>query len=260
MNFNISNSLNILYKAKYIKYKNKYIQLKNMVGGNKIRRYILFGVFNHDEIGKYLDDTYAELAKLIPEDSKDPQWKHSIKYAHATFVYGPEINEEVTMEYPDISLNDLYPEFEEKYKDVEFDDLIYKGVSFFIRKNRIVVKASFESKKLNEVRNHLYNCSEAMKENYKSWKTSIEKEDDEISKMDKYKAIHKKDETFADEPKGWIHGTLAVLGPAASVEKILELKSKAEELLSTKLVIGKSYSMNSIRLKTPISGNIFRLW
>ncbi len=260
MNIDKSDSFNVSYIKKYKKYKNKYLQLKKLVGGNKIRRYILFGVFNHDEVGKYLDDTYAELSKLIPEDFKDPQWKHSIKYAHATFVYGPEINEEVTMEYPDISLNNLYPEFEEKYKDVKFDDLIYKGVSFFIRKNRIVIKAGFESKKLNEVRNHLYNCSEAMKENYKSWKTSIEKEDEEISKMEKYKDIHKKDETFADEPKGWIHGTLAVLGPTASIEKILELKSKAEELLSTKLVIGKSYSINEIKLKTPIGGNILTLW
>ena len=218
----------------------------------------MYATYDHDDIGKYLEETYEELSELIPEEYRDPQWKHSIKEAHTTIVYGPE--DYFTNDYPDISLDELYPRFQEKYKDIKIDDLIYKGISLFIRTNRIVVKAEFESIKLNEIRNHLYNCSESMKENYIKWKTMIEGDDHEISKMDKYKSIYKKDETFADDPKGWIHATLAVLGPNASIDKILEIKEKAEERLSKHLIIGKKYTIKDLRLRTPVSKKTYILW
>ena len=190
----------------------------------------------------FLIDLIADSIFLfISDEDKDPLWKHSIEEAHTTIVYGPE--DFFTKDYPEVSLNELYPGFEEKYKDMKIDDLIYKGVSLFIRTNRIVVKAEFESAKLNELRNYLYNCSDAMKDNYRKWKTMIENDDNEVSKMDKYKSVYKKDETFADYPKGWIHATLAVLGPSAPLDKILEIKSKAEIEVSKYLIIGRKYTI-----------------
>lgn len=245
------------YYNKYIKYKTKYLNLKQK-GGAKVK-YVLLAYFDKDSIGNILKNTYQEVMSKIDSKYIDTTWNNSVPLSHTTIVYGPEVSDELP-EYPLISLEELYPKFEEKYNKTIIDDLIFEGVSLFISINRIVIKAEFKSNKLNEIREYLFKCSDLMKEYEIKWKKMLDEDKEEIKKMNLFPNL-------TEGNNNWIHSTLGVLNPK-NKDGVLITENELKELLNfTKkrlseqgLIIGNKYKLDEMILRTPKTKKLIKLW
>jgi hypothetical protein len=126
-------------------------------------------------------------------------------YPHLSIIYGPikivskENNTHPIKIFNKNIIDELWPKFIDTFNNTLPDDVIYKGVTPFFTLDRIIIKAEFESKKLNKIFKFLLNCNSEIKQYYDEFK----KEDDERHPKLKimFPKLYKKEKRIIKIPK-----------------------------------------------------------
>ena len=99
--------------------------------------------------------------------------------AHITISYGPNIEYDDINNMMDYEINDaqeiktIYPDFLENFKDM-VPDIIYNGVTVFLRPNQIVIKAEIISDVLSKINNFCRKNIISYNKIVKKWKEAFE--------------------------------------------------------------------------------------
>jgi hypothetical protein len=217
--------------------------------------FVLYGTF---------DNTVATLIDRvkhsfdIEENHIHKTFKKTILEPHTSIVYEPEYElkslddfEEYKKIIPNLnSIEKLYPGFTNYLDKLDkIDDVVLEGASAFFRENMVIIKIGFNSKKMNELRNFVYNTSPYMKSFEDIWRKKVS--NPKIKEMFGTSRYYKEDETFnIIEPKLWIHTTIAALDPkTTSIQEIDAYLDKIQEAIKEQ--IGKTYSIDKIKLRDP---------
>jgi len=216
--------------------------------------FVLYGTF---------DNTVADLIDRvkhsfdIKEEHIHKTFKKTILEPHTSIVYEPEYElknlddfEEYKKIIPNLNnIEKLYPGFTNHLDQLDkIDDVVLEGASAFFRENIVIIKIGFNSKKMNALRNFVYNTSPYMKSFEDIWRRKIS--NPKIKEMFGTSRYYKEDETFnIIEPKLWIHTTIAALDPKTPIEEIDAYLDKIQEAIKGQ--IGKTYSIDKIKLRDP---------
>lgn len=224
-------------------------------------KYLLHGHFN-SKISNIIDKArkiaYKKFNKYLSE------LDFTYGKPHITIIYGPvfydpkyileKFNKKIIDEH-------FYPGFIDKFKNKLPDDLKYTGVSAFINLDRIIIKAEFESKKLNEMRNYLINCNQLIKSYYAEFKRT-RKEFEKMYELElkkRFPKLYSKDRSYNKNPKGWIHATLLVIKPSINENEIIKIIETLENYLSNQgLKIGDIININEVGLN--LKNNFIKFW
>ena len=239
------------YYDKYIKYKTKYNKLKNynMIGSAILSR----NYYLHIRFSKELEDKFAKVKTSL---SKYEYIKDAMG-AHITISYGPKIEYD-DMRDPSIyeikdltEIENIYPKFLQTFRD-KIPDIKYIGVTPFLRKDNIVIKAEIKSDVLTEMivfcRKNILSYNKTITE----WKDDYEKTKEDI--MKRYPNLFKEDHSFDETPIGALHITLITIKPDTPEKNIIDIILEAETLLNN-VGIYKDCTLvaDRIDVKTPIT-------
>jgi hypothetical protein len=171
---------------------------------------IVYGVFNKDT-GEKLNLIKSKVT--IPEEYVDKTFIKTIHEAHTSIVYEPEYNiekesdeEKVIASIPKYELptdlNKMYPNFSEFLTGFDkIDDLVLVGANAFFRENRVIIKVTFNSEKMNAIRNFLYSIP-SMKQYKEAWIERLNRIAPVLESKYGTSEYFKKDKTFAEPPEG----------------------------------------------------------
>ena len=263
------------YFEKYIKYKNKYINLKanKMIGGaEKVSNYYLHVRFDkniEDKIKivkEYLyDASYLRESLLL--NQKGEIIKENMP-SHITLAYGPKIKYDndsdiSTLENLEIKskkeINNIYPDFVKKFKKMK-PIIIYKGVTPFLRADKIVLKMEIESEELKKAVLFLRKNTKDFDEIIEEWKISYEKKREQIK--NRFPVLFTEDESFDKKnPKGFLHITLISLKSDVNEDIIIQAIKEAENKLE-EYGFKKDTEIKGdyIDIKTPITKRFIELF
>lgn len=231
---------------------------------------IVYGVFNKD-IGQKLNLIKSKVT--IPDEYVDKTFIKTITEAHTSIVYEPEYisNTEADLEKviasipkytstADLNNEKMYPGFLELLSSFDkIDDVILVGANAFFRENRVIIKVTFNSEKMNAIRKFLYSIP-SMQKYKEAWVERLTKIAPVLrSKYSKSKYFEE-DKTFAEQPEGWIHHTIGVVKgdiPIDKLDKIIDDSNKT--LFELGFVKGKTYSIDELKLRT-FDLNHFSIW
>ena len=231
---------------------------------------IVYGVFNK-EMGAKLN--LIKPSMTINDAFVDKTFMKTISEPHTSIVYEPEYiipsegdYDKIVSSIPvyktidDLDNEKMYPGFKDFLKSFDkIDDLVLEGVSAFFRENRVIIKVTFNSDKMNSIREFLYKIP-SMQKYKEAWVEKLNK----IAPMLRTKygtsKYFKPDETFAEPPSGWIHHTLVVVKgdtPVAEIDKLIE--NGNQKLFELGFVKGQKYSIDQLKLRTHDMSH-FEIW
>jgi hypothetical protein len=231
---------------------------------------IVYGVFNKD-IGQKLNLIKSKVT--IPDEYVDKTFIKTITEAHTSIVYEPEYisNTEADLEKviasipkytstADLNNEKMYPGFLELLSRIDkIDDLVLVGANAFFRENRVIIKVTFNSEKMNAIRKFLYSLPSM--EKYKAaWVERLTRIAPVLrSKYSKSKYFEE-DKTFAELPEGWIHHTVGVVKDNIPIDKLDKIIDDVNRILfELGFVKGKTYSIDELKLRTH-DLNHFLIW
>lgn len=231
---------------------------------------IVYGVFNKD-MGAKLN--LIKPSMTINDAFVDKTFVKTIMEPHTSIVYEPEYIIPSESEYDKIvssipaykTIDDLdnekmYPGFKDFLKTIDkIDDLVLDGVSAFFRENRVIIKVTFNSDKMNSIREFLYKIP-SMQKYKEAWVERLNKISPLLRTKYGTSKYFKPDETFAEQPSGWIHHTLVVVKgdtPTAEIDKLIE--NGNQKLFELGFVKGQKYSIDQLKLRTH-DMNHFEIW
>jgi hypothetical protein len=229
---------------------------------------IVYGVFNKDT-GQKLNLIKSRM--VIPDQYVDKTFIKTILEAHTSIVYEPEYNieteadlEKVIASIPKYNspadLNKMYPNFSEFLTGFDkIDDLVLVGANAFFRENRVIIKVTFNSEKMNTIRNFLYSIP-SMEKYKQSWVERLTKIAPDLRKKYSTSKYFEEDKTFAEPPEGWIHHTISVVKgdiPISILDKIIDDANKT--LFDLGFIKGNKYSIDELKLRT-FDLNHFSIW
>jgi len=196
-------------------------------------KYLLHGHFN-DDISKTISKTRKLIYNKFKNNFSNEPFNYG--YPHITIIYGPVFhiskNKDkgnlIVKQFDKNVIDKFYPNFLNKFNKLP-SDIKFIGVTPFFSLDRVIIKAEFESKELNKIRNFLINCNPDIKKYYDEFKSNKKNNEKEIKKM--FPNIYIKDKTYNKIPKGWIHATLAVLKSDIGENKILEIIKHCNDIL-----------------------------
>jgi hypothetical protein len=221
--------------------------------------FIVYGTFNNSIVP--LIEKVKNSFDIKP-DHLHKIFKKTILEPHTSIVYEPEFLINSVYEFEEYkrvianinSIDKLYPGITNYLDRLDkIDDVILEGASAFFRENIVIIKIGFNSKKMNKLRNFLYNSSASMKHHEELWRQKVS--NPKIKEMYSKSRYYKDDETFSlVEPKLWIHTTIAALDPkTTSIEEIDHYLDLIQEQI--KADVGKVFSMDKIKLRDPEINN-----
>jgi hypothetical protein len=240
------------YYNKYLKYKTKYNELKNknIIGGAIISR----NYYLHIRLSKEIEEKFNLVKTSLDRYNikKDPM------PAHITISYGPTIEYDDINNMMDYEINDvreietIYPDFLKNFKDM-VPDIIYNGITVFLRPDQIVIKAEIISDVLSKMDNFCRKNIISYNHIVKKWKEEYDSVKEEIRL--KFPILFKEEESFDEEnPKGQLHITLITLNYDTPESTIIDIIKYAEaELSKVGINKGTHFYADRIDLKTPFS-------
>ena len=165
---------------------------------------------------KALEAIRSSLLMEYAEYKKEPFRYHDI---HITMAYGPIIkaNTEPTLEH-------LLPNIASLKPTKHIHDIVIKGVSLFLRPDRIIVKAEIESAGLTKLKRQLEETYESIGTIASSMRNNILQEENLLSK--KYPELY-----TPYNPNKWGHITLIALKPDTDKSTINDILKRAQELV-----------------------------
>ena len=165
---------------------------------------------------KVLEDIRSLLLTEYAEYKKEPFRYDDI---HITMSYGPIIkaNTEPTLEQLLPSIATLKPA-------KHIDDVVIKGVSLFLRPDRIIVKAEIESAGLTKLKRQLEETYESIGTIASSMRNDILQEEKLLAK--KYPKLY-----TPYDPAKWGHITLIALKPDTDISIVNDILKRAQELV-----------------------------
>ena len=186
-------------------------------------KYLLHGHF---------DNKYSEIINNIRYYAMMKYKKYSNNfdfnygYPHITIIYGPIFYKNHTPidKFDKKIIDKFYPNFIDKFNGQIPDDLKFIGVTPFFSLDKIIIKAEFESKKLNKIRKFIIENNSKIKSYYDDFKKNKKIIEPILKK--KYPNIYIKDKSYDKNPKGWIHSTL--LKPDISEYEIVKIIKNIE--------------------------------
>jgi hypothetical protein len=205
-------------------------------------KYLLHGHFDNN-VTKIIDTARNYLFKKYTKEKYDMSFTYG--FPHISIIYGPVINSDNMIILTDKVIDNFYPGFLDKFKNLP-SDIKYIGVSAFFSMDRVIIKASFESKQLNKIKKYLIDSSPKIRSYYDEFKINYNEHKKELKK--KYPNIYVKD-------KSWIHSTLIVLKPDVSEQQITKIINDADNFF--KLKKGTVISLKEIGVY--IKENFYRI-
>ena len=236
-----------------------------------IKKYqIVYGVFNKDT-GQKLNLIKSRI--IIPEQYVDKTFIKTILEAHTSIVYEPEYNidteadtEKVIASIPkynstaDLENEKMYPGFLDLLSGIDkIDDLVLVGANAFFRENRVIIKVTFNSDKMNDIRNFLYSLP-SMEKYKQAWVERLTRIAPVLRSKYGTSKYFEEDKTFAEPPEGWIHHTISVVNgdiPINILDKIIDDANGT--LFDLGFVKGNKYSIDELKLRT-YDLNHFPIW
>lgn len=222
---------------------------------------IVYGVFNKDT-GQKLNLIKSRM--IIPDQYIDKTFIKTIFEAHTSIVCEPEYiidteadTEKVIASIPkytspaDLENEKMYPGFLGFLTGLnKIDDLVLVGANAFFRENRVIIKVTFNSDKMNAIRNFLYSIP-SMEKYKQAWVERLTKIAPILRSKYGTSNYFEEDKTFAEPPEGWIHHTISVVKgdiPISILDKIIDDANKT--LAELGFVKGNKYSIDELKLRT----------
>jgi hypothetical protein len=224
-------------------------------------KYLLHGHFD-SKISNIIDKARKIAYKKFNKYSSELDFTYG--KPHVTIIYGPVFNDpKYILEKFNRKVIDkyFYPGFIDKFKNKLPDDLKYTGISIFINLDRIIIKAEFESKKLNEMKNYLINCNQLIKSYYVEFKRNRKEFEKlyELELLKRFPKLYSKDRSYNKNSKGWIHATLLVIKPNINENEIIKIIETLENYLSNQgLKIGDIINISEIGIN--LKDNFIKFW
>lgn len=189
---------------------------------------------------KYITHLINTNVQHLHQKFKDKLLHPVTEDAHITIVYGPSCeNEEITLAS---QASEVYgQEFIDKFGGY-LPFIYYRGVSHFQREHMWIIKLEFESSMLTQMRTHVTN------------------EYDEIKQRDLTSnglIIDTSDHSYSPNPTRWIHSTLLILKLDTSTLDILQIEEYIRELF---LDMPSVIEANSIVCMSAITDTPIKLW
>ena len=131
-------------------------------------KYLLHGHFDN-KVSKIIDKTRKYMFKKYKNEKYDLSFNYG--KPHITIIYGPVINSNHEIIINKKIINNFYPGFLDKFTNTNLpSDIKYIGITPFFGVDRIIIKAEFESKELNKIRQYLIDTNPEIKLYYNEFK------------------------------------------------------------------------------------------
>jgi hypothetical protein len=197
---------------------------------------IIYGVFNK-ELAEKLNLIKSKLA--IPSN-------YIIKYTKTiSDAYTPFFNESENIIKNDNELD----EFKKFLPTInKIDDLILVGANAFFREDKIIIKVSFSSEIMNNIRNKLFSGVASLQKYKELYIKQLSEKIPLIRSKYSSSKYYEDDNTFNDSKLDWIYYTIEIINSIPNINNIDTILDNANKvLLGLGLYKTEKYSINQIK-------------
>jgi len=213
-------------------------------------KYLLHGHFEN-KVSNLINKTRVHMFKKFKDENLDLSFTYGLP--HITIIYGPVIKANNKLSLNKKTINNMYPGFFEKFKELP-SDIKYIGISVFFSINRIIIKAEFESKQLNKMRHYLINTNPLIKSYYDEFKRNYKKNEKIL--REKFKNIYVKDKTYNKNPTGWIHASLLVVKSDIDEKKLIKMIKESDKIFK----LNKNYILSLKEIGINLNNNFYKIF